>query len=113
MTDIITLLYNNGKSAFYTGGNINRIYHYLEMIGYPTTVTTSGQRSCHFGPSSLINNDTASLQPVIESIRTRQNIICEYCGIIVHKADACILCGSKSLPPILRKKKDQSNTLHG
>ena len=35
MTDIITLLDNNGKSAVYIGGNIHGIYHYLEMIGAP------------------------------------------------------------------------------
>ena len=50
MTDIIAFLDNNGKYYVYTGGNINGIYFYLEMIGYPTTLTTSGQRSHHFGP---------------------------------------------------------------
>ena len=39
-TDLITLLDNNGKSAVYTGGDINGIYIYLEMIGAPTTLTT-------------------------------------------------------------------------
>ena len=42
MTDIITFLDKNGKSSVYTGGNIRGIYHYLEMIGAPTTFTTSG-----------------------------------------------------------------------
>ena len=43
MTDLITFLENNGKYAVYTGGNINGIYHYLDMIGSPTTLTTSDQ----------------------------------------------------------------------
>ena len=68
MTDIITLLDNNGKYAVYTGGYINGIYRYLEMIGSPTTLTTSGQSSHHFIPSSSINNDTASIQPFIASL---------------------------------------------
>ena len=45
MADIITLLDNNGKSTVYIGGNIHGIYCYLEMIGTPTTLTTSGQKS--------------------------------------------------------------------
>ena len=45
MEDIFTLLDNNGKSTVYTGGNIHGIYCYLEMIGTPTTLTTSGQQS--------------------------------------------------------------------
>ena len=45
------------------------------MIGYPTTFTTTGQRSYNFGPSSSINNDTVSLQPVIADICMRKNII--------------------------------------
>ena len=40
MTDLITFLENNGKSAVYTGRNINGIYSYLEMIGSPTALTT-------------------------------------------------------------------------
>ena len=51
MTDIITFLDNNVKSAVYTGGYIRGIYRYLEMIGAPTTLTTSGHRYHHFGPS--------------------------------------------------------------
>ena len=65
MTDLITSLENNKKYAVWTGGNINGIYRYLEMIGDPTTFTTTGQRYHHFGPSYYINNDTVSLQPVI------------------------------------------------
>ena len=62
MIDLITFLDNNGKSAVYTGGNIRGLYRYLEMIGSPTTLTTSGQRSHNFGPSYSTNNDTATLQ---------------------------------------------------
>ena len=40
MTDIITLLDNNGKFAVYTGENIHGIYRYIEMIGSQTTLTT-------------------------------------------------------------------------
>ena len=32
MTDIITLLDNNGKCAVYTGGYINGIYRYIDII---------------------------------------------------------------------------------
>ena len=56
MTDLITFLENNEKSAIYIGGDINEIYRYLEMIGAPTTLTNLGQRSHHFRPSSSINN---------------------------------------------------------
>ena len=58
MTDIITYLDNNGKCAVYTIGDIHGIYRYIEMIISPTILTTSGQRSHHFGPSSSTNNDT-------------------------------------------------------
>ena len=58
MADIITLLDNNGNSVVYKGGNIHGIYRYIYMIGDPTTLTTSGQHSNNFGPSSSINNDT-------------------------------------------------------
>ena len=86
ITDLITFLDNNGKSAVYTGGNINGIYRNLEMIGDPTTLTTSGHRTHHFDPSSSSNNDAATLQPVIAALRMRQKSICECCGRIVHKA---------------------------
>ena len=42
MTDIIKFFENNIKSAVYTGDNSKGVYHYLEMIGAPTTLTTSG-----------------------------------------------------------------------
>ena len=50
MTDLITFIDKNGKSDVYDGGYIHGIYRYLEMIGAPTTLTTSGHRSHHFGP---------------------------------------------------------------
>ena len=77
MTYIITFHDKNGKSDVYTGGYIHGIYHYLEMIGSPTTLTTSGQRSRHFGPSYYSNNDSATTQPVIAALSMRQKIICE------------------------------------
>ena len=49
MTDPITLLDNNIKSAVYTGGNIHGIYNYIEIIVTPNTLTTSGQRSNNLG----------------------------------------------------------------
>ena len=45
MTYLITLHDNNEKSAIYTVGDIIGIYRYLEIIGFPTTLTTSGKRS--------------------------------------------------------------------
>ena len=50
MKDLIPFLDNNGKSSIYTGGKIHGIYRYLEMIGAPTILMTSGQRSNNFGP---------------------------------------------------------------
>ena len=61
ITDLITFLDNNGKSAVYTEGDIHGIYCYLDMIGAPTTFTTSGHLSHHFSPSSSINNDAETL----------------------------------------------------
>ena len=60
MTDLITFLDNNVKSAVYIGGYIHGICRYLDIIGSPTTLTTSGQRSHHLIPSSYTNNYTAS-----------------------------------------------------
>ena len=113
MTDLITFIYNKVKSAVYDGGDIHGIYRYLEMIGVPTTLTTSGHRPHHFGSSSSRNNDAATLQPVIEGLRMRQKRICECCVRIGHKADACIIRGPKFLPPSLRRKTNQFNALHG
>ena len=113
MTDLITFLDNNVKYAVYTGGDIPGIYRYLDIIGDPTTLTTSGQHSHHLIPSYTINNDAATLQPVISALRTRQNSICECCGRIGHKDDTCIIRGPKFFPPSLRRKMNQVNALHG
>ena len=113
MKYLITFLDNNRKSAVYTGGYINGIYHYLEMIEAPTTLTTSGQRSHYFSPSSSINKYAENIQPVIAALRTRQKSICECCGRIGHKADAYIIRDPKLLPPSFRRKINQLNALHG
>ena len=109
MTDLITLIDKNGKSTVYEGGDVHGIYLYLDMIGSPTTLTTSGHCSHHFGSSSYSNNDATTLQSVIAALRMRQKSICEYCGRIGHKADACIICGPKFLTPSLRRKMNQFN----
>ena len=83
------------------------------MIGVPTTLTTSCQRYHHLSPSSYRKNDAATLQPVIAALRTRQKSICECCGRIGHKADACIIRGPKLLPPSLKRKMNLFNALHG
>ena len=82
------------------------------MIGAPTTLTTSGQLSHYFSPSSSTNNYAATLQPVIISLRTRHKSICEYYGRIGHKADACIIRGPKFLTQIIRRNMNQFNALH-
>ena len=38
---------------------------------------------------------------------------CEFCGIIAHKDDACIIRGPKFLPPSLRRNINQLNALLG
>ena len=63
MTDIIKFLYNNGKSAIYIGGNMHELY--LEMIGSPTQLTSSGQRSHYFDTSYYTKNDTSNIYTVI------------------------------------------------
>ena len=68
MTDLTTLLDNSGKLAVYTGGNIHGLYRYPEMIGPPTTLNTSGQRSNYFGTSYSTNSDTENLHPVIADL---------------------------------------------
>ena len=57
MTYLIKFLDKDGKSAVYTGGKNHGLYRYLDMIGSPTTLTTSVQRSHHSGTSSSIKND--------------------------------------------------------
>ena len=58
ITDLFTLLDNNIKLAVYTGGNLRGLYHYLEIIGALTTLTTSVQSYHNFGPSYSSNKDT-------------------------------------------------------
>ena len=75
MADLITFLDDNKKLSVYTGENIDGIYRYLEIIGYPTTLTTSGQHSRNFGSSSSTNNDTETIKPVISALLKIQKII--------------------------------------
>ena len=75
MKNLITLLKNKGNFAVYIGVNIHGIYRYLKIIGAPTTLTTSGQKSHHFVPSYFINNHTETLQTVIVAIRMIQKSI--------------------------------------
>ena len=82
MTYLITFIDKNYKSTAYDEGYIHGIYRYLEMIGAPTTLTTSGHRSHHFSSSSSSNNDATTLQEVIEALCMRQKSICECCGTI-------------------------------
>ena len=93
---LIIFFEDNGKCSVYTGGDIHGIYRYLETIGAPTTLTTSGQRSHHLSPSSSITNDAATLQPVIAALLTIQKSIYKCCGIIGHQYDACIIYGKIS-----------------
>ena len=75
MTDLITFIDKNGKSDVYDGGDIHGIYCYLEMIGSPTTLATSGHRSRHFSSLTSSNTYATTLQPVIAALRMRQKII--------------------------------------
>ena len=43
----------------------------------------------------------------------RQKIVCEFCGRVGKKADDCIICGPKFLPPSLRINMNQFNALPG
>ena len=54
-----------------------------------------------------------SLHPVIEAICVRHKTICELCGIIVHKADSCVISGTNLLPPRLRINMNKFDALHG
>ena len=42
----------------------------------------------------------------------RNKSICEFCGRIEHKADACIIRGPEFFPPNLRRNMNQFNSLH-
>ena len=89
------------------------LYIYLEIIIPPTTLTTLGQRSNNFGPSYSTKNYAATIQPFISDLRVRQKNICECCGRIGKKDDACIIRGPNFLPTSLRSKMNQLNALHG
>ena len=104
MTYIITFLEKNRKSSVYIVGDICVIYCYLEMIGDPTTLTTSVQRSHHLSPSTYIKNDTTSLQLVIAALCTIQKSIREGCGRIGHKADAWIIRGPNYSHQVLEER---------
>ena len=113
MTYLVTFLDNNRKLAVYKGRNIHGLYSYIEMIGFPTTLTTSGWRYHPFGTSCSINNDTETLHPVISDLCTRKKIICECCGRIWHKDDVCIIHEPKFFPQSLRRNRNKFNALHG
>ena len=83
------------------------------MIGSPTTLTTSCQRSNNFGPSSSTNNDAATLKPVIEALSVLKKSIQKCCEIIGNKADSCIIRGPNFLPPSIRININQFNFLRG
>ena len=83
------------------------------MIGSLTTLNTSVQSSHHFGPSYSINNDTAYLQKFIADIRMIHKSICKCCGRIGKNAYASIIHGPKFLPPSIKIKMNQLNSLHG
>ena len=56
MMDIITYIENPVKDASYSRSDIHYIYHYLCMIGAPTTLDYSGQNSNSFDPNT--NSDS-------------------------------------------------------
>ena len=111
MTYKIILLNNNVKLAIYTGKKIHVLYRYIEIILSPNSLTSLGQRSRHVGTLSYIQNDTETIQPVIEAMRVWKNIIFKCCERIGHKADAWIICGTIFLPPSLRINMSQFNYL--
>ena len=113
MTDLITFIENNGKYSVYKGGDIHVIYRYLDIIGAPTTMNNSGQRSHNLSPSFSSNKYAENLHPAIAALRMKQKSICECCGRIGHKDDACIIRGPKFLPPSLRRNMNKFNVLHG
>ena len=113
MTDMITFLDKNEKSDLYIGGNIHRLYYYLEMIGYQSALTTSVQRSHNFGSSSSTKNDSETLQTFILALRMRQKSICKCCGRIGHRADSCIIRVPNFFPQSIRKNMNHFNAIHG
>ena len=111
MIDLITLLDRNGEREIYTGRIIHDIYRYLEMFGAPTNMTYWGQLSHYCFHSN--NDATTSLEPLIESHRSRKKIICGWCGRVERKSDLLIIRGPKFLPPSIRQNMKQYNELHG
>ena len=109
MIDLVTFIDNNVKCVVYTGGNILGLYFYLEMIGFPTILATSGHCYHNFSPSYFINNDTSTLQTGIVSICMRQKSICEFCERIGHNPDDRIIHCPKFTPPSLIIKMNQFN----
>ena len=83
------------------------------MTWAPTTLSTSSQRYHSFCPSSSTKIDTVTLHTVVAALYVWQDIICEWCGIIGHKDDACIVCGPKFLPPIIKINMNQFNSIRG
>ena len=68
MIDPVIFLDNNIKFSIHTGGNIQGLYCYLEIIGSPTNLTSSGRRFCNFCTSSSTKNDTKTIQSVISAL---------------------------------------------
>ena len=110
---IIKFLNNNGKSDIYTGGNIHGIFCYREKIVAPSTLTTSCCYYKHVGPSSCINNNIATFQPIIDDICIQQKTIFECSGIIGLKDDACSIRGPKLISSSLRINMNQFKSLQG
>ena len=108
MTYLITFLDN----TICAGGNIHRLYPYLEIIISPTNLTSSGQLYYHFGTSSSTKNEK-TLQPAVAYLCVQHKVVCELCGRIGHKADACTFCGPNFLPPSPRINVNYFNTIHG
>ena len=111
MADLVTYLYRHSKEVKYYGSDIHDLYHYLYMIGCPTTLTCSGW--CYQSIDIKTNIDLGSMHPVISSLRGKQQIFCKCCGLSGHKADHCITRGENFCPPSICKKKNKFNEIHG
>ena len=75
MEYLITFIDNNGKLDIYIGGNFRGLCRYPEIFGALTNLTSSGQSSHYFGPSSSTKNDTPNIHTVIAALRVQQRII--------------------------------------
>ena len=109
MTYIISFLDNNGKLDIYTGGGIHGLYHYLEIIGSTSNLTSSDHIYSYFGTTSSTNNDIANLRPVVSDLHVWQNIVCELCGRIGHKDDTWIIIVPNFFPLSPKIKMNQFN----